>query len=275
MFDQPKDEFDDRIALLEEAVSKAQAGFDSDLRLSNDRGNTVKYYERDNATARLPQRRAALESARGKLEACKRDAHAARTLRQAEEAEKRRDRAAVEAEQRRDEEARAAIQRETHKAVEDDANYWFRRLMLQPQLANGAAFLAMAGGILQADDIARAADLAKEPFAWFATGLAVSGIPPFFLWASRLQPQRLKLFERTAMYITLLAGAFFFVGLWDGVMVVRHARQELEQSKPGSPPTLPSVPPATPTQQQPLKKPAPQTPIPSPKNAATSPVENH
>lgn len=136
-------------------------------------------------------------------------------------------------------------QSELNRLSHDDANYWFRRLMLQPQLGNGAAFLAVAGGVLQADNIAAAAALAKEPFSWFATGLAVSGVPPFFLWASRLEPKRVKLFERAAFYTTLLAGAFFFVGLWDAVMVMRHVKspfaEEMKAVAPASPPSVPAT----------------------------------
>ncbi|MCY1648192.1 hypothetical protein OVA11_14300 [Caulobacter sp. SL161] len=205
-----------------------------------------------------------LELARGQLDALLRE-QAKEEARKAEE----RDRA-----ERQLEDQKLA---ELHRANLDDSTYWLRRLMLQPQLGNGAAFLALAGGVLQADDIQAAAQLAKEPFSWFAAGLAVSAVPPYFLWASRSEPKLAKAFETAAFYFTLLSGAFFLVGLWDGVMVMRHAKQALaEQTKAGSPPTSPSAPAAkSPPPSLPRETPAPPPRKSEPQGAAAQPAADH
>lgn len=74
---------------------------------------------------------------------------------------------------------------ERTRTAQDDAAFWFRRFMVSLQLANGAAFVAAVTGVLQADDLPRAAAVAASPTAWFALGILGSGLLPLVLWLER------------------------------------------------------------------------------------------
>ena len=74
---------------------------------------------------------------------------------------------------------------ERMRIAQDDASFWFRRFVLSLQIANGAAFVAAVGGVLQADNLPVAAAAAASPTAWFALGIFGSGLLPLILWLER------------------------------------------------------------------------------------------
>lgn len=82
---------------------------------------------------------------------------------------------------------RQAQVREAHSAsarqadVEDSA-FWFRRFFTSIAIANGAAFVALAAGFLQADDRKAIATLLPVPMTAFAVGMFASGAIPIVLW---------------------------------------------------------------------------------------------
>lgn len=69
-------------------------------------------------------------------------------------------------------------------AQAEDSKFWFRRFFTTLAIANGAAFVALANGFLQADDRAALAPLVHGPMTSFAIGMFAAGAIPFWLGAT-------------------------------------------------------------------------------------------
>ena len=107
---------------------------------------------------------------------------------------------------------RATDEREHEKQAQDDAAFWFRRFILSLQIGNGAGFLALATGVLQADNFNTVARLAVGPFLWFGAGTIVAGIVPGILYIERLQKRaNLKSLAQAAAIGAGITGAMFFI----------------------------------------------------------------
>lgn len=75
-----------------------------------------------------------------------------------------------------------AFQLEIERATFQDAGFWFKRFILALGIANAAAFAALAGGLLGADDPKVVAPLVAPAMVHFAWGMLESGAIPALLW---------------------------------------------------------------------------------------------
>lgn len=64
----------------------------------------------------------------------------------------------------------------------EEATFWFRRFFTSLAIANGAAFVALAAGFLQADDRALVAPLLPSPMTHFGVGMVLAGAVPLLFW---------------------------------------------------------------------------------------------
>lgn len=195
---------------------------------------------------------------------------------------------------------RATAEQEREKSAADGAEFWFRRFMLSLQIGNGAAFVALAGGILQADNPAAAAAVAAKSFALFGGGLTLAGIIPLLLFFARRKrpkwwpfaddpdaPPLVQLiyyptqwdgfWTVSAFWCAIISAGAFGGGLTTGVRGVTLLAQSkpppAAQTKAVSPPTSPSGPAATsPTPSPPPETPAPPTRKSEPQGAASQPA---
>lgn len=75
-----------------------------------------------------------------------------------------------------------AARREVEKTQAESATFWFRRYFTSLGIANGAAFAALASGVLQADKPADIAPLAAPAMEHFAWGLLAAGAIPLLFY---------------------------------------------------------------------------------------------
>lgn len=180
---------------------------------------------------------------------------------------------------------RDAASREAQRESQDDATFWFRRFMVGLSLGNGAGFLAMASGILQAEDFTKLPATIAEPFTSFGRGLIMSGLIPLFLYFSRTPKPGIwwdapvgapwwqawirwaAAWRLVAFWTALLSALFFMLAVRQSVGLVEQITTPkpapAAQTTAGSPPTSPSAPVAT----SPRPSPPPETPAPPPRKS--------
>lgn len=104
-----------------------------------------------------------------------------KTERDIEEVERR----LLQIEDREREEA-SAVATQAHldlrRAEREEAAFWFRRFFTTLGIANAAAFAALAGGLLQADDPIKLAPVAGPAMDAFIWGAIWAGSIPLLLW---------------------------------------------------------------------------------------------
>lgn len=72
----------------------------------------------------------------------------------------------------------------TDQAQAEASAFWYRRFFTTLAIANGAAFLALANGFIQADDRSVLAPLIHKPMLLFALGTFAAGAIPLVLGAA-------------------------------------------------------------------------------------------
>lgn len=121
--------------------------------------------------------------------------------------------------------------REDARLKQDDAAFWFRRFILSLQIGNGAGFVALAGGVLQADKPREVAVLAFPSFGWFAGGLILAGLVPGLLYLQRRydvprggkRPRWARVCQDFATVFALTSAWFFGTAVLDGVRAMAMA----------------------------------------------------
>ena len=112
------------------------------------------------------------------------------------------------------------------QAQAEDSKFWYRRFFTTLAIANGAAFVALANGFLQADDRAVLAPLVHGPMMSFAIGTFAAGAIPFWLGATasvahaarrtRPHPTALTLTQASITAVLFLLVIISIAGLLEG-----------------------------------------------------------
>lgn len=111
---------------------------------------------------------------------------------------------------------------EAERAKSEGADFWFRRFLLSLAVGNAAAFLALASGLLQADDPIAAAKLIRLPLQHFGHGLLAAGAIPAIMWARAVKPETVSSFGLRAdpnspghgPWVTMIATTFALVAVF-------------------------------------------------------------
>lgn len=77
----------------------------------------------------------------------------------------------------------AQLNLDSRRSEREDAAFWFRRFFTTLGIANGAAFAALASGLLQADDPVKLAPVAGAAMDAFIWGALWAGSIPLWMWA--------------------------------------------------------------------------------------------
>jgi hypothetical protein len=113
---------------------------------------------------------------------------------------------------------------EVQRATREEAAFWFRRFFTTLGIANGAAFAALASGLLQADDPKKVAYLAAPAMAHFVWGTILAGSVPLILWMRIIvvmtfdDPLKANKFEHGASRVVEFAGQAVTFGLTGGAV---------------------------------------------------------
>jgi hypothetical protein len=118
---------------------------------------------------------------------------------------------------------RNAARLERRKERKAEAEYWFRQWMNSLAIGNGAGFLSVTSGLLQANRLELALTLVYAPLTYFALGLLAAGMLRMLVWGIHVSPsgsRRQRISTNAVIFATVASASFFVLGLGSAVWQV-------------------------------------------------------
>jgi len=133
---------------------------------------------------------------------------------------------------RQERESRRAARLERHRERKAEADYWFRQWMNSLAIGNGAGFLAVTSGLLQAGRLERAITLVFAPLTYFALGLLFAGALRLLVWSThttKLGSLGEKVSQRATLAATTISALLFVCGITSSVFEVAQFNKVASQ----------------------------------------------